>query len=147
MKLNKKTLIGIPTLIELNTLADNIKLCKELNLNLVEINMNLPQFQINELKEIDKDEELALSLHLPEELNVWGYDNNVRNAYIETLKESIDLALDKNIRILNMHMNLGVYFTLPNDKIILFEKYQEDYIEKTIIFAEEVKKLLSNTSI
>ena len=51
MKLNKKTLIGIPTLIELNTLADNIKLCKELNLNLVEINMNLPQFQINELKE------------------------------------------------------------------------------------------------
>ncbi len=37
--------LGMPTLIELNTLEDNAKLCKELGLDFIEINMNLPQFQ------------------------------------------------------------------------------------------------------
>ncbi len=41
--------LGMPTLIELNTLEDNAKLCKELGLDFIEINMNLPQFQASTL--------------------------------------------------------------------------------------------------
>lgn len=37
---------GMPTLIELNRLEDTMKLCKKLNLDFFELNMNLPQFQI-----------------------------------------------------------------------------------------------------
>ncbi|GAU78484.1 hypothetical protein [Fusibacter sp. 3D3] len=33
-------LLGMPTLIELDTLEDNVKLCKSLGLDFVEINMN-----------------------------------------------------------------------------------------------------------
>jgi sugar phosphate isomerase/epimerase len=40
---------GMPTLIELSPIDDCVKLCKELNLDFIEINMNLPQYQIEEL--------------------------------------------------------------------------------------------------
>lgn len=36
----------MPTLIETNTLKDCAVLCKDLNLDFIEINMNLPQYQL-----------------------------------------------------------------------------------------------------
>ncbi len=38
---------GMPTLIENRTLADNIKLCRALGLNFIELNMNFPEYQID----------------------------------------------------------------------------------------------------
>lgn len=43
---------GMPTLIENDTLEDNAKLCNELGLQFVELNMNLPQFQ-NDVINVD----------------------------------------------------------------------------------------------
>lgn len=40
---------GMPTLIELNTVEDCAALCKELGLQFVELNMNLPQCQLNRI--------------------------------------------------------------------------------------------------
>lgn len=37
---------GMPALIELDRLEETIELCKKLNINFIELNMNLPQFQI-----------------------------------------------------------------------------------------------------
>ena len=41
---------GMPTLIENQTLAKNILLCKELGLNFIELNMNFPEYQIDQLE-------------------------------------------------------------------------------------------------
>ena len=38
-----RVLYGMPTLIECDSLDETIKLCKELKLDFIEINMNLPQ--------------------------------------------------------------------------------------------------------
>lgn len=35
---------GMTIFIEFKTLEDNMKLCKSLNLDFIELNMNLPQF-------------------------------------------------------------------------------------------------------
>ncbi len=35
--------IGMPTLVKLKKIEDQIKLCKELQLDFIELNMNLPQ--------------------------------------------------------------------------------------------------------
>lgn len=48
----KKAKCGMPTLIELDTLKDNINLCLELGLNFIELNMNLLEYQ---LENIDLD--------------------------------------------------------------------------------------------
>lgn len=37
---------GMPALIELDRLEETIELSKKLNINFIELNMNLPQFQI-----------------------------------------------------------------------------------------------------
>lgn len=42
-------LFGMPTLIETNTLEECAVLCKNLNLDFIELNMNLPQYQITEI--------------------------------------------------------------------------------------------------
>lgn len=36
---------GMPTLIENRTLEDNIRLCKKLGLQFLELNMNFPEYQ------------------------------------------------------------------------------------------------------
>ena len=43
---------GMPTLIENKTLNDNIKLCKELGLKFIELNMNFPEYQIDKLEKV-----------------------------------------------------------------------------------------------
>jgi sugar phosphate isomerase/epimerase len=139
--------LGMPTLIELDSLEDNINLCRELKLDLIEINMNLPQFQVEKLCKMKLDKDIQYSLHLPEETNVWDFNNYIREAHLKTIYQTIEIAKNKGIRILNMHMNPGVYFTLPNRKIFLFEKYRKFYDDKTRSFIQNIYKILKNSSI
>ena len=44
-----RALYGMPTLIECDSLNQAIELCKELKLDFIEINMNLPQYQKNNI--------------------------------------------------------------------------------------------------
>ncbi len=146
----------MPTLIELESISDNIKLCRELNLDIIEINMNMPGYQLNSLKDLKPGdinyslhlpEDINYSLHLPEDLNVWSFNNKIRNAYVGTVLDTIELAKAKNITILNMHMSLGIHFTLPHKKVLLFEQYSEQFIKNTISFGQTVQKELKNTGI
>ncbi len=115
---------GMPSLIEIDSLEQNVALCRKLGLSFIEINMNLPLFQISELRALRPLSDIEFTLHLPEELNVWDFNDIIREAYLKILENTIEIAVDKNIKILNMHMNPGIYFTLPNQKIFLFRKYR-----------------------
>ena len=46
-------LFGMPTLIETNTLEDCAVLCKDFNLDFIELNMNLPQYQLQNIDAVD----------------------------------------------------------------------------------------------
>ncbi len=46
-----------------------------------------------------------------------------------------------------MHMNLGIHFTLPQIKVLLFEQYADFFINNTISFGQRIQKELSNTDI
>jgi hypothetical protein len=52
-----RVLYDMPTLIECNSLDESIDLCKELKLDFIEININLPQYQKNNI-------DINFSLHL-----------------------------------------------------------------------------------
>ena len=41
----------MPTLIENRTLQDNVNLCKRLNLQFIELNMNFPEYQVDKLEQ------------------------------------------------------------------------------------------------
>ena len=66
-----RILYGMSTLIECDSLEKTIKLCKELKLDFIEINMNLPQYQknnidINMMKRHILNDNIFFTIHLDE---------------------------------------------------------------------------------
>ena len=121
-------LFGMPTLIETSTLEDCAVLCKELNLNFIELNMNLPQYQLLDIdiphfNDVAKKYGIFYTIHLDENLNISDFNPYIAEGYRRTVVETIALAKELGVSIINMHLSSGVYFTLPDKKWYLFAEY------------------------
>ncbi len=142
----------MPTLIETNTLEDCVRLSKGLNLNFIELNMNLPQFQtdrlnMEKLKTIQKNEGVYFTIHLDENLNVCDFNRKVAEAYTSTVLTTIEIAKTIHAPVLNMHMAEGVYFTLPEQKVYLYAQYQKLYLAKLGEFRAQCEKAIGTSGI
>lgn len=142
---------GMPTLIETATIEDCAALCRELGLDFIEMNMNLPQYQIQTMdperfRRAAEDYGIFYTIHLDENMNVCDFNPDVAAAYRDTVIKTIAFARELRIPVLNMHMWPGVYFTLPEGKVYLFEKYREDYLEKLLLFREECEKAIGDAN-
>lgn len=123
---------GMPTLIETDTIEQCAALCRELGLDFIEMNMNLPQYQVQtmdpqHLKAVAKEYGISYTIHLDENMNIADFNPLVAGAYQQTVLDTIELAKRLEIPVLNMHFPLGVYFTLPDRKVYLFGQYPEQY--------------------
>ncbi len=144
--------LGMPTLLELPELEDAAKLCRELGLQFVELNMNLPTYQpdrldLTELEDLSRRYGIYFTIHLDENLNVADFNPYVAQAYTRTVLESIAIAKRLGIPVLNMHLPRGVYFTLPDKKVYLFETYQDRYLQSMVGFVKECEKAVGGSSI
>lgn len=134
---------GIPTLIELPGPEESAALCRELGFQFVELNMNLPEYQqwdIARLQEASEKYGIYYTAHVDENLDVCNFNQRVADAYLETLLEAISAAKRLNVPTLNMHLQKGVYFTLPNEKIYLYRRYWEQYsarLAKAVVGCEQ----------
>lgn len=123
----------MPTLIELNGLNENARLCRQLGLRFVELNMNLPEYadlarmQRRDLRAWMRDS-VYFTLHLDERMDACDFNPHVAGAYLSTLRAALELAGETDMPILNLHLNPGVYFTLPDKKVYLYEKYEAHYL-------------------
>ena len=125
---------GMPTLIETSTLHECAKLCAESGLDFIELNMNLPQYQLNKInadyfKNIADKYGIYYTIHLDENLNISDFNSYVAEAYKKTVLDTIGIAKQLDVKVLNMHMAKGVYFTLPERKVLLFSEYKEQYLK------------------
>ena len=130
---------GMPTLIENRTLADNVALCRRLGLRFIELNMNFPEYQVDRLEQTDhliwiaEQAGIYYTIHLDENLNIADFNRLVSDAYLETVRRSIEVA--KKLMCLrdrfgagsmpltlNMHMNHGIYITLPDRKVQMYDR-------------------------
>jgi len=142
---------GMPTLIENRTLEDNAALCKSLGLKFIELNMNFPEYQIDTLERTDELVRIAeqagiyYTIHLDENLNIADFNPLVTEAYLETVRRSIGAA--KRLLVLrdrmgdagrpltlNMHMNHGIFITLPDRKVQMYDRDFDTYKESFIKF-------------
>jgi sugar phosphate isomerase/epimerase len=144
--------IGMPTLIDINSIESCVKLCKELGLDFIELNMNLPQYQIEsidiqQLKSICENQDIYFTIHLDENINVCDFNKKIANAYIKTVLDTIDIAKQLKIPVLNMHMSNGVHFTLPNKKIFLFNQYKDIYMIKLKKFRDMCIEAIGDSKI
>lgn len=151
---------GMPTLIEQNTLEESARLCKEIGLDFIELNMNFPQYQIEQLENVKFYQEIAekygifYTIHLDENMNICDFNRAVANAYLDTVKRTIEVGKRLRVPIINMHMNHGIYITLPDKRVQLYEKYNTHYMEAIKKFrriceeqigATELKLSIENT--
>ena len=143
---------GMPTLLETKTPEQWGRLCQALGLKFVELNMNLPQFQLNtvsvsQLQEIGEEYQIFYTIHLDENLNFCDFNPYVAQAYRRTVAETIQLAKELGVPLLNMHLSSGVHFTLPDKKAYLFSEYKEWYLKSTAEFRELCEDAIGNSQI
>lgn len=154
----------MPTLLENRTLDDNINLCKELGLSFLELNMNFPEYQIDKLEYEDwfykKADEAGIyyTIHLDENLNVADFNPLVRAAYLETVRRTIEVAKrfvelknkygkKEQPLTINMHMHHGIYITLPDKKVQMYERDFDVYMEHISKFTKACEEWIGDTDI
>lgn len=143
---------GMPTLIETSTLEECAKLCAELGLVFIEFNMNLPQYQLDKIdiayfNSIADKYGIYYTIHLDENLNISDFNPYVAEAYQNTVADTIEIAKQLDIKVLNMHMAKGVYFTLPDRKVLLFSEYKEQYFKSIIDFKNMCETAIGDADI
>jgi len=140
---------GMPTLLEFDTLAQNVELAKSLNLQFIEINCNVPEFQVDSLSadtlnQITKETGIYFTFHLDEFLSITDPNIHISEAYIKSVLASIEFAKLAHIPNLTMHFLNGVVFTLPTKKIYVYEKYPAYYLSRLTVFKEACEKAIGN---
>lgn len=124
-------MIGMPALIEYDSLEENLKLCKELDLEFIELNMNLPMYNEMDVKAVKAlliEYDVKVSLHLSELFNPFDLDPILRSAHIESFKRIVNFAYKLDANLINMHLLPGIYFKLPTGKVFLNEQYKASYL-------------------
>lgn len=137
-------MIGMPALIEYDSLEDNLKLCKELNLDFIELNMNLPMYNemdVEGVKALLVKYNIKVSLHLSELFNPFDLDPILRAAHLESFKRVVTIANELEANLINMHLLPGIYFKLPKGKVFLNEQYKNTYLLYVHQFLELVSSL------
>lgn len=123
---------GMPMLFELPNLASNIEMCLRLDLNVLELSMNLPEycpeaFPARAAREAMKQSGIAFTLHLPEELDLGTFHAPLRYGCLARAVDAVRWAGEAGVRLVNMHLNTGVYFTLPDRRVYVYERDYSHY--------------------
>lgn len=141
--------IGMPTLIELDTLEENIKLCKSLGLDFIEINMNFPQYHLDQLdakklNALQQENGIFFTFHLAEDIDIGHLNKNIRVAYVQEVSRVLELMSQVDSKRLNMHLFKGIYVTLPNEKVYIYNKYKQDYLRNIAEFSKAMSDLIDD---
>ena len=70
---------------------------------------------------------------MPEEIDLASFHPAIRKGNIERCCETITWAYEAGINLINMHINLGIYFTLPDRRVWIYEQYEELFLENIMI--------------
>ncbi|HBR31010.1 MAG TPA: sugar phosphate isomerase/epimerase, partial [Clostridiales bacterium] len=141
-----------PTLIETDELSDCAVLCAELGLQFIELNMNLPKYQLDKIdvlvfKKIMKKYGIYYTVHLDENLNVSDFNPYIAEGYCRTVYETIMFAREIGTPVFNMHLSQGVYFTMPDKKVYLFDEYKDRYLRSISQFRDKCKEIIGKSNI
>ena len=155
---------GMPALIENGTLQDNVDLCKSLGLQFIELNMNFPEYQVDKLENTDslieaaEEAQIYYTIHLDENLNIADFNPLVTKAYLETVRRSVEIAKKliplrnrfgdrKQPLTLNMHMNRGIFITLPDRKVQMYDRDFDTYMASFAAFRSLCEEWIADSDI
>ena len=118
----------MPILVEFHSLAENIELCHELNLDFIELNLDIPYcFPENMDSKLLKENNFTL--HLSEKVDVGELNNSLREFYLNEIEKIISFGTKYNIFKYNLHLDPGIHYSLPDNKVFIYQEYLNDYLK------------------
>jgi len=144
--------LGMPTMVEMQSIEDGAALCRELGLSFLELNINFPQFLLKELdvdhlKQIAEEYGIFYTLHLDDEMSIADFNPYVADGYCRTVYDAVELAKELGITKLNMHMSRGAKYTLPDRVIYFFEAYEEAYLNRIRTFRDTCTAAIGDSGV
>jgi len=116
---------------EFASLGESVLVAKELGLDFVELNAEVPFCLPQNLKKADIESGLSFTVHLFEAAEVGLLYEPARKAQIEVLKRIMtEYKAEANIKRFTLHINEGAFSTMPDKtKIYVFERFERDYLD------------------
>ena len=126
-------MLGMPALLELPSVEANVELSRKLGLSFVELNMNLPAFRpgalpAERLLALTEETGVGFTLHLPEEVDLASFHPSIREGHLHCCKNAIRWAGEFGVNLVNLHLNSGVYFSLPHRRVWIYEKHCDQFV-------------------
>lgn len=142
---------GMPYLLEMHSIEECCALAKELGLSFVELNANFPDCLLErldpaELHRLSGKYGLYFTLHVEEECDPFTFNAAVRAAWLKSVRHALSIAAALQMPIVNMHLPHGVYITLPDQKVFLYNKYEAEFYAALKEFRTLCEEALSGTS-
>ena len=102
---------GAPTMVEMENLRQGAEVCRSLNLDFLELNINFPQYLLTaldaeELRTIAEEYGIFYTLHLDDEMSIADFNPYIADGYCRTVYDAIELSKKLGIRKLNMHLSV-----------------------------------------
>ena len=143
---------GMPTLVELDTLEQHAKLASELSLQFIEINMSFPQYtagalDIELLNQLSERYGVFYTIHADEFLNPFDFNPKVSTSYFDIMRDTISVARSIGAKIINLHLQKGIYVTLPERVILLTDVYEALYLDTVKRFIAMCEEEIADSGI
>ncbi len=140
--------LGMPALIDKVDLAGNVTLCQELGLDFIELNMNMPYcfpdgLEPGTLRDVTRDTGIRFTMHLPDDLDLGSLHGPLRQASLSLALKTVDWAAEAGIALVNTHLQNGVCFTLPDQRVRIYERYFDRHLAGLVESFEPLVKRAS----
>ena len=142
---------GMPYLLETHSVEECCALAQEVGMQFVELNANFPDCLIEKLDPVllhrfMKQYHVYFTLHLEEDCDPFCFNSTVRVAWLKSTRRALELAAALKMPIVNMHFPHGIYMTLPERRVYLYEARAAEFQEALAAFRQMCEEALQGTS-
>ena len=127
----------MPALIEYSSLDQNVALCTRLGFDFIELNMNMPysfpeNLPAEKVREAAESHGIEFTMHAHDEVDLASFHDTVRKGHIQRCAEAVEWCAESGAKLLNIHINRGVYFTLPDHQVWIYDQYRDRFKETLV---------------
>jgi len=131
--MSERVCLGIPTLIELPGFERTVELALELKVDFIELNMNMPEFcpeslPAKAIRDCHRRTGLDFTIHMPDDTDLASFHDPIREGHVARFGETARWAAEAGARLINLHLSPGIYFTLPDKKVWIYENYYDKFM-------------------
>jgi sugar phosphate isomerase/epimerase len=131
--MSERPLLGIPTLIEMPDFERTVELALRLQADFIELNMNMPEFcpeslPAKKILECHERTGLDFTIHMPDDTDLASFHDPIREGHVARFGQTARWAAEAGAKLINLHLSPGIYFTLPDRRVWVYESYYDKFV-------------------